>query len=233
MKWTDEETELAKKLLESGMSYKQIGEKINRTDMSIRMRLLKKYNIKRTDFHSFYITKKCLNCNNEFSVTNGNDRKYDHKFCGHSCSATYTNKKRVQKRKDKKKCLNCNSELHKGSKYCSNTCKAEHNRINQVKQWLANEITGTINGGSFELLQSIRNYVMSSAADKCEECGDNRKNPYSGRSILTIDHIDGDASNNRPENLKVLCPTCHALTSTYGNIGNRTSARKAYRKKYR
>jgi len=29
--------------------------------------------------------------------------------------------------------------------------------------------------------------------------------------LLTVDHIDGNHSNNNPENLQTLCPNCHAV----------------------
>ncbi|MEU9231369.1 HNH endonuclease signature motif containing protein [Streptomyces subrutilus] len=38
---------------------------------------------------------------------------------------------------------------------------------------------------------------------------------------LEVDHIDGDWRNNRRENLQLLCPNCHAVTSTWCRGGKR------------
>ena len=215
-------------MLENDMSYNEIGMALGRSDMSIRYALLRNFNLKRTDVHSSRISKTCLQCGKLFRVTLGNDRKYNHKFCSQSCSAIYNNSRKIKK---KKYCLCCGKELHAGSKYCDNICKSKYERENIILKWLNNEIVGHHKTGSYSLILAIKNWVFERAGSRCEECGNDDTNPHTGNTILQTHHVDGDASNNRPDNLKILCPNCHAKTSTYGNISNNKSAR--IRKQYR
>jgi len=62
-----------------------------------------------------------------------------------------------------------------------------------------------------ERLFRVANYA-------CPICGFNKRR-HDGRHVLEIDHIDGDHSNNTEENLRVLCPNCHALTPNFRNWG--------------
>lgn len=48
---------------------------------------------------------------------------------------------------------------------------------------------------------------------KCEVCGLEKWNGFP--IPLELHHIDGNHYNNSLENLQILCPNCHAQTSTY------------------
>ena len=48
----------------------------------------------------------------------------------------------------------------------------------------------------------------------CEECGWHKKSP-DGRMPLELDHINGDSTDNRLKNLRILCPNCHSLKPTH------------------
>lgn len=50
---------------------------------------------------------------------------------------------------------------------------------------------------------------------KCEDCGQTEE--WRGKKMsLILDHINGDNSDNRIENLRILCPNCNATLDTHG-----------------
>ncbi len=49
---------------------------------------------------------------------------------------------------------------------------------------------------------------------ECEECGWAKKSP-DGRVPIELDHINGINTDNRLENLRILCPNCHSLKPTH------------------
>jgi len=50
--------------------------------------------------------------------------------------------------------------------------------------------------------------------NKCQECGlcEWRGKPLS----VQMDHINGDSTDHRLDNLRMLCPNCHSQTDTFG-----------------
>ena len=161
--------------------------------------------------------KTCKYCNSPFSY--GDTRKM---FCNHSCASKFNNgllyPDSSQNLKNKL-CLQC-GELTK-SKYCSLICGIKYRKQDTINRWLSGEIL-TIK----EVVPStIRQYLFEKSENKCSRCGWNEINPITNKVPLTIDHIDGNASNHSPDNLQVLCPNCHSLTPTYGNL-NKWNGRK-------
>lgn len=59
-------------------------------------------------------------------------------------------------------------------------------------------------------------------------CGWHKVNEFTGKVPLEVHHIDGNYKNNSEDNLQLLCPSCHSLTSTYGGA-NRGCGRGKHR----
>lgn len=63
---------------------------------------------------------------------------------------------------------------------------------------------------------------------KCEKCGVTHWN--NKQMSLQLHHINGDNTDNRLENLQILCPNCHSQTDNYcgANIENVDVSKKHY-----
>lgn len=92
-------------------------------------------------------------------------------------------------------------------------------RQRYIAQWLAGEIAG---GSIASVSHAVRRYLLQERGERCSLCGWSERHPITGRVPLDIDHINGNYADHRPENLRLLCPNCHALTPTYKalNRGN-------------
>ncbi|MDP1845969.1 MAG: HNH endonuclease [Candidatus Moranbacteria bacterium] len=65
---------------------------------------------------------------------------------------------------------------------------------------------------SFKLKKRL--FAEKIKSQQCEMCGWNKRSK-DGRLPLELDHINGESSDNRLENLRVLCPNCHSLQPTH------------------
>lgn len=101
----------------------------------------------------------------------------------------------------------------------------ERKRLKYIEAWLNGEPVQThYNSKEYELSVHIKTRLFETRGAKCEECGWAKINLVTGKIPVQIDHVDGDLKNNVPGNLKILCPSCHSLTPTFG-ILNRGKGR--------
>lgn len=121
-----------------------------------------------------------------------------------------------------KYCSECNKKLYveNQSGLCQQ-CYWDAHREQRIEHWLATGDTGIKTQTT--LRGVIRDYIYESQDNKCSLCGVGRE--WNGKPInLVLDHIDGDASNNRRENLRLVCPNCDSQLPTFKSR-NRGSAR--------
>lgn len=126
------------------------------------------------------------------------------------------------------KCINCNKETKRNNKYCSNDCQKEFEYKKYIENWKNKKVDGL--RGEYQISMYIKTYLFRKFNSKCARCGWGKINPYTNKIPLEVEHIDGNYKNNDENNLILLCPNCHALTSTYkgANLNKGRKSRKKY-----
>lgn len=116
-------------------------------------------------------------------------------------------------------CLACSLPIRKKSyKYCSLSCQHDFQFNEYITNWKSGAESG-LRGIKTKVLSGyIERYLKKKYRNGCAVCGWNKIHPVTGRVPLEIDHIDGNSENNREENLRMVCPNCHALTENFRNL---------------
>lgn len=134
--------------------------------------------------------------------------------------------------KDFRDCIECgNSVNNYYAKYCSNKCQLNSQYSAYIKKWKAKEVNGSRGTNTKAISKHVIRYLQEKHKSGCSLCGWNEIHNKLGKIPLEIDHIDGDSENNSIENLRMICPNCHSLTSNYKNL-NRGYGREWRRLKY-
>ena len=125
----------------------------------------------------------------------------------------------------RKKCVVCGKSISRGN-VCSRKCGQKKKDFEKIERWLNGE---NFQRGATGVPKFIRDYLFETHGFKCEKCGWDKVNPVTGKSPLEIHHIDGDCTNNRFDNLELLCPNCHSLTENNGSLNK--NSKRSHRKK--
>lgn len=108
-----------------------------------------------------------------------------------------------------KLCPRCNNLFaNRSTKYCSKDCYNKSRYDLTVQKFNSGQLSH----------KAAKEHLIKLHGNKCMRCGWNKINPYSNSCPIDLEHIDGDSSNNNPDNLLLLCPNCHSLTPTYKSL---------------
>jgi hypothetical protein len=161
---------------------------------------------------------ECLNCKKEFYKKNNYIKKSPNHFCSRNCSASFNNLGVRRHAGELPKCIVCDEEVRNSyKKYCSTKCSENHFLKNQFEKFKNGEIPSQ---------STTKKYLILQNGHKCSIC---KLEEWCGQKIpLVMDHIDGNAENNLPENLRLVCGNCDMQLPTYKskNKGNGRAFRR-------
>lgn len=113
-------------------------------------------------------------------------------------------------------CKNCNQvfDIYRNV-FCSIECSAQY-RKKQGDERRAK----LFREGKLVHRNRIYDHLVNENGNQCSVCGITEWNKQPIR--LWVDHIDGDPTNNLPDNFRLICPNCESQTPTsrgknYGN----------------
>lgn len=116
-------------------------------------------------------------------------------------------------------CLSCGKEPKRSFyKYCSNKCQRTYQYKEYIEKWklgLANGSRGIV---AKNISGHIKRYLAEKYGEKCSICKWDKEHSVTGKVPLEIDHINGNSEDNSEENLRLICPNCHSLSSNFRNL---------------
>lgn len=156
-------------------------------------------------------SKSCYICGVEFESNNSQSR-----YCSVECRVTESNNRKrktytEQREKVNREICVCGGKKGNQAQFCQ-SCRLRMIKEDRISEWLSGEWSG---GSEAGLSKTIRAYLLEQSNYECSKCKFNTPHPDDNKTILEINHINGDGTDHSKENLEVVCPNCHALTSNY------------------
>lgn len=149
----------------------------------------------------------CENCECGHTGEYGSGR-----FCSLKCARSFSTK---INRKEINEKLSNSLKKSKVSREANKRTANDLVRKEKFKKTLRDNITANLLSADFNTLNyKKKKQRIILEQNKC--CNNCKNSKWLTQDIpLELEHIDGNNKNNKRENLKVLCPNCHALTSTW------------------
>lgn len=132
-------------------------------------------------------------------------------------------------KKPRRQCKFCGNPVKTAvAIYCSNRCQQEYRYKTNIEKWKAGELPGAEGDGTIS--EFVRRYLIERDGERCSQCGWDKRHPITGKVPLQGHHMNGDPKDHSEGNVTLLCPNCHSLTLTFGNLNRGKGRKQRYNK---
>lgn len=121
-------------------------------------------------------------------------------------------------------CKNCGKEFNKNQPFCCLECSTEFRHKEYYKDFL--EHPEKYQRADY-VPSAFKKDILKEQGNVCAICGMSPE--WNGKKLVfVLDHIDGHASHNNRDNLRLVCPNCDSQLDTYKSK-NKCGERSYYR----
>lgn len=148
------------------------------------------------------ISRNCKYCEQSFETRNSDINRGFGKFCSIKCGLKFRYK---SNQIPNTTCAYCDKLFYRPSSHKKGRSKSGLYFCCRTHKDLAQRIGGLSVIQPRHYGSGYKSWARRELGNACVRCG------YTEFPILEIHHIDRDRTNNKIENLELLCPNCHSI----------------------